>query len=89
VISHFDLGSACNQYERFSKEEVKFITHPWICYGAWCLHQDNALNELDTAHFDSCGLFVHTSEDIGFDGGQSLPCLTVGGMENTKQNEKA
>lgn len=56
--------------------------HPWINH-TWCLHQDNLLQELDTAHAHAWWSCVHSSQDIRFDRRHELPVLGIVGVVNT------
>ena len=65
-----------------------YATHPRICYQARCLHMDNALDELDAAHFDARRRCVHPFEDIGLYGCHLLPRSLVASIVDAEKTGK-
>lgn len=51
---------------------------------AWCLNQDYLLKELDAAYSHARGGFVHSSQDVRFDGRHELPVLNIAGVGYTE-----
>lgn len=50
---------------------------------AWCLHQDDLLEELDATYPHTGRSCVHSSQDVGFDAGHELPFLRIAGVGDT------
>jgi len=50
---------------------------------AWCLYQDDLLEELDATYSYTGRGCVHSAQDVGLDAGHELPFLGIAGVGDT------